>query len=206
MSIVVIDYGMGNLRSVRRALEEVGADCQISDRPADLDTAAGIVIPGVGAFSDGMRNLESSGMAEAIQRTTREDQVPVLGICLGMQLLATTGTEGGECAGLDLIPGRVYRLAATEGERVPHVGWNEVDVQRDDPLIEDLADNCDFYFVHSYAVCPDDPDDVIADSPYAGRFASVIGRGLVRGTQFHPERSSKPGFRILENFLTLCYR
>src|SRR5690606_32174890 len=115
------------------------------------------------------------------------------------------GSEGGHTPGLDLIPGEVQLLPRSSGERIPHVGWNEVSLLRDDALIEDTPDGCDFYFVHSYAFQPAEPDDVIATTPYAGGFPSIIGRGSARGVQFHPERSSKPGFRLLANFLSLCY-
>ena len=205
MSLLIVDYGMGNLRSVSRAFEEVGADCLVSDDPRATREVAGIVIPGVGSFAEGMANLRRHGMADAITEAVREEKVPVLGICLGMQLLATTGHEGGETTGLDLIPGEVRLLPRLPRERIPHVGWNEVSFVRDDELTEGLADSCDFYFVHSYAFAAENPDDVIATTPYAGGFASMIGKGCVRGVQCHPERSSKPGFKLLGNFLSLCY-
>lgn len=205
MSLLIVDYGMGNLRSVSRAFEEIGAGCFISDEAKDIRKAAGIVLPGVGSFAQGMANLRASGMAEAIIGAVREENLPLLGICLGMQLLATCGHEGGETEGLDLVPGTVSLMPRLPGERIPHVGWNEVSFARDDELVANLPEGSDFYFVHSYAFHPDDPDDVIADSPYAGGFPSMIGKGSARGVQFHPEKSSKPGFRLLENFLALCY-
>jgi glutamine amidotransferase len=205
MSLLIVDYGMGNLRSVSRALEEVGADCLVSDDPRATREVAGIVLPGVGSFAEGMANLRRSGMADAITEAVRGENVPVLGICLGMQLLATIGHEGGETTGLDLIPGEVCLLPRLHGERIPHVGWNEVSFVRDDELTDGLADACDFYFVHSYAFAAENPYDVIATTPYACGFASMVGKGCVRGVQFHPERSSKPGFKLLGNFLSLCY-
>lgn len=206
MSLLIVDYGMGNLKSVSRALEEIGAECFISDEPKHLREVSGIVLPGVGSFAEGMANLRQSGMAGAITAAVRDEQLPLLGICLGMQLLATRGSEGGDTEGLDLIPGSISLMPRLPEERIPHVGWNEVSFTRDDDLVEGLPEGSDFYFVHSYAFSPEDPDDVIADTPYAGGFPSIIGRGSVRGVQFHPERSSKPGFRLLENFLSLCYR
>jgi len=206
MSLLIVDYGMGNLKSVSRALEEIGAECFISDEPKRLREVSGVVLPGVGSFAEGMTNLRQSGMAGAITAAVRDEQLPLLGICLGMQLLATRGFEGGETEGLDLIPGSVCLMPRLPDERIPHVGWNGVSFTKDDDLVAGLAEGSDFYFVHSYAFRPEDPDDVIADTPYAGGFPSIIGKGSARGVQFHPERSSKPGFRLLENFLSLCYR
>jgi glutamine amidotransferase len=205
MSLLIVDYGMGNLRSVVRAFEEIGADCFISDAPAATRECAGIIVPGVGSFAQGMTNLRKAGMADAILEAVREEHLPLLGICLGMQLLATRGFEGGETDGLNLIPGEVRLLPRHAGERIPHVGWTEVSLLKEDSLLDSLPDGADFYFVHSYAYHTDDPEDVIAQTPYAGGFPSIIGRGCVRGVQFHPERSSKPGFRLLGNFLSLCY-
>lgn len=205
MSLLIVDYGMGNLRSVSRAFEEIGADCIISDESKATREVAGIILPGVGCFAEGMANLRKSGMADAIIEAVNEEKLPVLGICLGMQLLGTRGFEGGETEGLDLIPGEVRLLPRLPDERIPHVGWNEVSFLREDALCENLVDNSDFYFVHSYVFHADDPSNVISNTPYAGGFPSMIGKDSVRGVQFHPERSSKPGFRLLENFLYLCY-
>jgi len=205
MSLLIVDYGMGNLHSVQRSLEEVGAACFISDSPSAIKECSGIIIPGVGAFPDGMKNLEATGMADAIRDAAAESRTPVLGICLGMQLLASRGLEGGDTAGLGLIPGVVDLLPRLPDERIPHVGWNEISITREDPLLEGVKDHTDFYFVHSYAFKAEDPGYIIATTPYAGGFPSIIGHGTVRGCQFHPERSSKAGFRILTNFLSLCH-
>lgn len=205
MSLLIVDYGMGNLRSVSRALEEIGASFVISSNPATTPKVAGILVPGVGSFAEGMQNLTKSGMAEYIRAAVQDEHVPVLGICLGMQLLATSGFEGGETAGLDLIPGEVRLMNRLPGERLPHVGWNEVAMVRPDALLATVPALSDFYFVHSYVYNPVASEDVIAWTPYGGRFPSVIGRGIVRGVQFHPERSSKPGFQVLKNFVAICY-
>jgi glutamine amidotransferase len=204
MTVLIVDYGMGNLHSVERAFSEQGAETVISADPAAIATAAGIVIPGVGSFAEGMGNLRASGMAAAIIQAAREEAVPVLGICLGMQLLASRGLEGGDTPGLDLIPGEVRPLAARPGERIPHVGWNGVNFTRDDGIGFKLRDDSDFYFVHSYAFTTENPGDVIAETTYGGGFTSIVGRGSVRGVQFHPERSAKAGARLIQNFLTLC--
>lgn len=205
MSLLIVDYGMGNLRSVSRAFEEVGADCVISADPSLIKEVAGIILPGVGSFAQGMENLVRSGMAKAIVDAVTDENIPLLGICLGMQLLATRGFEGKESEGLGLIPGEVRLMPRLAGERIPHIGWNEIQYHREDPLCDNIPEGTDFYFVHSYAFHPEDEEDVIARTPYAGDFPSVIGKGTARGVQFHPERSSKPGFRLVENFVSLCY-
>jgi imidazole glycerol-phosphate synthase subunit HisH len=204
MTVVVVDYGMGNLRSVRRALEECGAAVAISGDPAELRRADALVIPGVGAFADGIRNLHSQGLASAIRSVALEERVPVLGICLGMQMFADCGFETEESRGLGLVPGQVRRMEPAPGERVPHVGWNEVQAESSADLLEGIAPGEDFYFVHSFHLVPADAGDVVARTPYAGAFVSVIHRGNIWGTQFHPEKSGRPGFRLLSNFLRLA--
>ena len=199
--VLVIDYGMGNLGSVRRALEECGAEVLVSDDPADCRWADHLVLPGVGAFADGMAALTESGWVDAV-RAAAAGGVPVLGICLGMQLLAEKGMEGGEVAGLGLIPGEVVRLTPDSAEtRIPHVGWNEVHQAASHPLLDGIARGTDFYFVHSYHFVPASRDDAIACTPYCGSFVSVAAAGNVFGTQFHPEKSSRAGFQLLRNFL-----
>lgn len=202
MRVVVIDCHMGNLASVARALEECGADVAISSRPADLENVSRFVLPGVGAFGDGMANLREAGWVEKIRLALEQPGVAMLGICLGMQLLATKGFEGGESAGLDLIPGEVKRLELNAvNTRIPHVGWNEVETAPPDPLFREIPPGTDFYFVHSYHHSPTDAADVIATTDYGGGFASAVRRGNVFGVQFHPEKSSRPGFQLLRNFL-----
>lgn len=202
MKVLVVDYGMGNLRSVARALEEVGASPDVSDDPRSVRSADRVVLPGVGAFADGMRQLVGRGWIPALEDAVLGQKVPLLGICLGMQLLADQGSEGEPCRGMGFVPGEVRRLAPSAGgERIPHMGWNEVCVERANPLFHGIADGSDFYFVHSYHLGPADPSAVIATTPYCGRFVSAIGVGAVFGVQFHPEKSSRPGFRLLRNFL-----
>ena len=201
MKVLIINYGMGNLGSVRRAFEECGADVLVSSDPADLPKAERIVLPGVGAFADGMAHLDSAGWPEPLRLALRNPGVHLLGICLGMQLLATKGYEGGETDGLGLIPGIVNRLQPTNGERVPHIGWNEVRSDCCTPLLKGIPTGTDFYFVHSYHFQPTEATHVVATTPYCGDFVSVIGAGNVFGTQFHPEKSSKPGFGLIRNFL-----
>lgn len=204
MTVLIVDYGMGNLASARRALEECGASVRVSDRPEDVKDAERIVIPGVGAFAHAMERLRSRGWVEAIRDAALTDEIPVLGVCLGMQLLADEGDEGGDSRGLGLVRGRVERLVpAAEGERVPHVGWNEVNAAGDPALLAGIPAATDFYFVHSYRFVPEDEADIVATTPYCGGLVSAVGRGRIAGVQFHPEKSSRAGFRLLRNFLAL---
>lgn len=201
----MVDYGLGNLRSAMRGLERAGANVVISDDPADFDDADGIVLPGVGAFSEGMENAGPfrEPLAEAAA-----DGTPVFGICLGMQMLLTSSEEAdhageGEVEGLDFIPGRNVRF--DEGQKVPHMGWNELNVQRDHPLVEGV-DGEYAYFVHSYYADPDDEGAVVASTDYGVAFPAVVANeaGTVFGTQFHPEKSGETGLTILRNFVEFC--
>ena len=202
-TIAIIDYGMCNLDSVARAVVECGANPIITQDPKQLNTATHIILPGVGAFPDGMSNIRSRGFDVAIREQAETGEIPILGICLGMQLMATKGYEVAEFDGLNLIPGVVQRLESTnETERIPHIGWNEVVYQEDSPLFSGIPSGKDFYFVHSYHfVC--DKEYIIAKTPYTNGFVSVVGKGNIYGTQFHPEKSQKLGFAVLRNFLKL---
>jgi len=201
--VAVLDYGMGNRRSVQKALEHVGVDAVITRDHEQLRSAAGLVVPGVGAFPLAMRNLRELGLDELIRARARERR-PVLGICLGMQLLFEGSDELEPTDGLGLIGGVVSRLQAG-GMRIPHIGWNEVNFERPSPLTSGLpAGGCPFYHVHSLVARPRDPDDVIGTTVYGERFATIVARGSVLGVQFHPEKSSTHGLRMLESFVGLC--
>lgn len=203
MNLAVIDYGAANLGSVTRTLARVGAEPKITADPADLAAATHIVLPGVGSYADCARNLRAAGWVEAIRQEVACGKA-VLGVCVGMQLLATEGTEFGINAGLDLIPGRVERLDALGcGLRIPHVGWNALDVRGGEALLEGIGTGTDVYFVHSYAFRPADEADVWAWTDYGVPLPVVVGRGRVMGVQFHPEKSSRAGQRLLRNFLEL---
>ena len=197
--IGIVDYGMGNLRSVWNALDSQAIPARIVATPADIREAERLIIPGVGAFAHAMRELNDRGLVAPIRERAAEG-VPLLGICLGMQLLASLGTETGTTEGLDLIPGRADLLPVETPQRLPHVGWNAISLARQHPLFEGVRGSADFYFVHSFAVAPTDPAAVLATTEYGRLFASVIGRDNIVGVQFHPEKSQANGLRILENF------
>ena len=201
--VAIVDYGMCNLGSIARAVEECGASALVSERPADLERATHIILPGVGSFREAMTRLRERGLDQAMEEQARGRGIPFLGICLGMQMLASRGYEGRETRGLGWIEGEVRRLEAGAGERVPHVGWNEVEQRRSCPLFDGIADRKDFYFVHSYYFLPEDDGVVVARTPYAGGFVSAVGRQLIFGVQFHPEKSQRPGLGMLRNFLAL---
>ncbi|OGR34993.1 MAG: imidazole glycerol phosphate synthase, glutamine amidotransferase subunit [Desulfovibrionales bacterium GWA2_65_9] len=203
-NIAIIDYGLCNLDSVVRAVEICGAQPLPTRTPEDLEEADGLILPGVGAFPDAMAGLEQQGFVEPLRRLVLDQARPFLGICLGMQLMAEYGVEGGERAGLGLVPGKVVRLLPdAPGTRVPHVGWNEVHHLRPCPLFEGIPTGRDFYFVHSYHFAARE-DHILATTPYCGSFASVVGRGTLFGTQFHPEKSLADGLKTLRNFIALC--
>jgi glutamine amidotransferase len=194
---------MGNRRSVLKALEHVGARVEVTRQPEQLLAADGVVVPGVGAFPLAMRNLHERGL-DRLLRAVAAQGTPLLGICLGMQLLFERSDELEPTAGLGLLAGDVSRLRS-DGLRIPHIGWNEVIFERASPLTEGLpAESCPFYHVHSFAARPADPVDVVGSTVYGERFATLVARGSVYGVQFHPEKSSAAGLRMLESFVGLC--
>jgi len=202
--ITIIDYGMGNLRSVQKGFEKVGFAAKVTDNAEEVTKAEKLVLPGVGAFKDCMDNLREGGFIEPIRRHVTAGK-PFLGICLGLQLLFSESEEFGRHQGLGIIPGRVVRFPADmrlaeEELKVPHMGWNQIRLQQDIPLFRGIADGTSVYFVHSYYVVPDDPKDIAAVTDYGIEFCSAICRGNVMATQFHPEKSQQVGLRILRNF------
>lgn len=195
--IAIIDYGMGNLRSVQKGFEKVGVKAVVTGNPAEVEQADGVVLPGVGAFADAMANLRNAGMVGAIYHAIKVEK-PFLGICLGHQLLFEASEEWGYNEGLGIFPGVVRRLP--DSLKVPHMGWNQIEIQRPDPLLEGIPEGTSFYFVHSYVVNPGQEELVLALTEYGVRFASIVARAKVYGIQFHPEKSSALGLKILENF------
>lgn len=204
VEIAVVDYGMGNRRSVEKAFEHIGASVTISSDHQRLRAAAGLVLPGVGAFPRGIANLRELGLDELL-RERLEQGTPVLGICLGMQLAFEGSTEQGGAAGLGLIAGEVRRLE--HGTlKLPHIGWSEVSFSSKSSITEGLPERCAYYHVHSFAAAPSDPDDVLGTAVYGAPFASVVARGDFYGVQFHPEKSSAAGLQLLASFARICAR
>ncbi|MCW2278017.1 imidazole glycerol phosphate synthase subunit HisH [Heliophilum fasciatum] len=195
--IAIIDYGMGNLRSVQKGLEKAGYASVITADPEQVRQAPGVILPGVGAFADAMNNLRTSGMIEPIQEVVAAGK-PFLGICLGFQLMFEASEEGGNFQGLGIFPGQVRRLPP--GLKVPHMGWNALTIRQANPFMDGISDGAEFYFVHSYYVDPADPGLIIATADYGLHFCAIAGREHVFGAQFHPEKSSDLGLKILENF------
>lgn len=201
MKIVIVDYGAGNLRSVVRAVAQVGGEPVIISRAREIMEAQALILPGVGAAADTMSNLRRHGLVEPI----REYIVgggPFLGICMGLQALFEVSEEGGEHPCLGILPGRVVRLPP--GLKVPHMGWNQVRIVRDHPIFQGIPNGSYFYFVHSYYPQPEDPSIVIGETEYGVTFPSVVARGRLVATQFHPEKSGGLGLRMYENFLRLA--
>jgi len=202
-TVGIVDYGMGNRRSVQKALERVGAEVRVTHDHDELTACDGLVLPGVGAFPTAMRALGELRLVELVAEWGARGR-PLLGVCLGMQLLFERSDELVPTAGLGLIAGTVTELGA-RGLRVPHIGWNEVSFERTSRLLAGLpAGGCPFYHVHSFAVRPRDADDVIGTTEYGERFATIVARGSVFGVQFHPEKSSAAGLHLLENFVASC--
>jgi glutamine amidotransferase len=197
--VTIVDYGSGNLRSVQKAVERLGVEARISDDPGIVAGADRLILPGVGAFGDAMRALNSRGLVEPITAHIRADR-PFLGICMGLQLLFETGWEGGRHAGLGILPGEVTRFAVPEGMKVPHMGWNEVR-WRDGAGPAGPGGDSWFYFVHSFGARPVDATVVAATADYGGPFCAAVSRGRLLATQFHPEKSQAAGMGLLRSFL-----
>jgi glutamine amidotransferase len=203
VEIAILDYGMGNRRSVEKALEHVGVRASITRDHGALRAAAGLVLPGVGSFPRAMENLRELGLDELLRERVASG-VPVLGICLGMQLAFDSSVERGGAAGLGIVPGEVHALQ-TGTLKLPHIGWNEVRLTRpDSPLLASLPDRCAFYHVHSFAPVPAEEQDILATAEYGRQFVTAVQRGSFYGVQFHPEKSSAAGLRLLANFAHLC--
>ena len=200
--IAILDYGVGNLRSVEKALEWVGAEASITGNPAMVRDADGVILPGVGAFPAAIRRVRELGL-DALVAERLATGVPVLGICLGLQLLLERSTELGGADGLGLVPGAVTELEAP-GLKLPHIGWEPVRWERPSELTDGLATETPFYFVHSFAVRPRDESSVLGTAAWGERFACAVARPPLYGVQFHPEKSSAAGLRLLANFADIC--
>ncbi len=205
--IAIIDYGMGNLRSLQKGFEKIGAEAVITSEPDTVASAGKIVLPGVGAFRDCMRNLAEGGFVKPLLDAIAAGK-PFLGICLGMQMLFTDSSEFGLHRGLGVIPGHVRRFPENmieDGKRlkVPHMGWNQIRLLGDNPLFQGIDEGSDLYFVHSFYVIPDDPGVIAAKTVYGIEFCSALCKGNIFATQFHPEKSQETGLRMLKNFAAI---
>jgi glutamine amidotransferase len=199
--IAIVDYGMGNLRSVQKALEQVGETAIVTSNPSEVEAAEGMILPGVGAFGDAMFHLKQMGLLDVVKKLVKQGK-PVLGICLGMQLLFSTSEEHGRHVGLNLIPGHVKRFKGNF--KIPQVGWNSLHLHKSHPLLEGVRENDFVYYVHSYLADPVDRNVILASSDYHGEVPGVVGYKNVFGIQFHPEKSSAVGLRMLANFGRMC--
>jgi glutamine amidotransferase len=195
--IAIVDYGMGNLRSVEKGFLKVGVDAKVVTDSKAVDNADAVVLPGVGAFRDCMKNLEEMSLTEAILRSIQKGK-PYLGICLGLQVLFTESEEFGIHKGFDILKGKVVRFQINL--KVPHMGWNNAKIQRRPPIFDGIQDEAFFYFVHSYYVVPDDNNIVATTTDYGITFASMVWKENIFATQFHPEKSQEIGLRVLKNF------
>jgi glutamine amidotransferase len=201
--LAVIDYGAGNLRSVVHALKHLDVpDMKIVKSPDELSGADKIILPGVGAFGAGMEQMRKQGLVDPVREAVSKG-VPYLGICVGMQMLFDVGEEMGEHEGLGILPGRVVRFPEFTDRKVPHMGWNQLSVNKQSALLDNLREENYAYFVHSYYCAPDNPDDILAVVDYGIEFTAIVQRDNIYGVQFHPEKSQATGLRILSNFLKL---
>lgn len=196
--IAIVDYGMGNLRSVEKGFLKIGVDAKVTNRPEVVDKADGVVLPGVGAFRDCMRELTNLKLIDAVVDAIKKNK-PYLGICLGLQVLFSESEEFGKCRGLDIFRGRVVRFPENK-LKVPHMGWNEIKIQKNNPLLNGIQDKAYFYFVHSFYVVPEDDSIVSTTTEYGLDFVSMIWKDNIFAVQFHPEKSQRMGLGILENF------
>lgn len=209
--IAIMDYGMGNLRSVEKALTRVGAEARVISSPDQLGSAHALVLPGVGAFGQAMQRLREAKFDDLARAWVGEDR-PFLGICLGLQMLFTESEEFGSAAGLDIVPGRVVRFrgpafegkADDPGLKVPHIGWNQLEIAKPHPVTHGMPDHAMAYFVHSYYCVPDDPDWTAITTEHGTRFVSAVARGNLFASQFHPEKSGDVGLGMLANFVELA--
>jgi glutamine amidotransferase len=198
--IVIIDYGMGNLRNVQRGFERIGFEAKVTRNKREIETASAIVLPGVGAFKDCMVNLERYGLIESLLQSIEKGK-PYLGICLGLQILFSESEEFGSHKGLDLIKGKVVKFKPDPEHKVPHMGWNTVEIERETPMLQGIVSGDFFYFVHSYYVVPEERQWISSFTDYGTPFVSSISKENLFATQFHPEKSQQKGLRILENFV-----
>jgi len=198
--IVIIDYGMGNLRNVQKGFEKIGFEATLTRNKKEIGKASGIVLPGVGAFKDCMENLEKYGLIDPLLRSIEKGK-PYLGICLGLQILFSKSEEFGSHKGLDLIRGNVVKFKPDPEHKVPHMGWNTIEKEREVPMLQEVESGAFFYFVHSYYVVPEEAQVISTFTTYGNPFVSSISKENLFATQFHPEKSQQKGLRLLETFV-----
>jgi len=200
INIKIIDYGMGNIQSVKNAFELLDCNVDIIDNPSDIHAADGIILPGVGAFGNAITNLEQKKLIDPLKDAVLNKKIPLLGICLGMQLLADSSEERGSSKGLSFISGNIRKIPEMQNYRLPHVGWNDINIKKTDPLFKNILDKSSFYFVHSYRFECDDRY-VVATTDYGQNINAVVQKEHIFGVQFHPERSQRKGFHLINNFI-----
>ena len=199
--ISIIDYEMGNLRSVQKALEKVGSAAEITTDPKVIAASDGIILPGVGSFGAAMKRLNA--LVPVIKEAAAKGK-PFLGVCLGLQLIFDKSEENSGVAGLGLLPGEVLRFELPDTYKIPHMGWNEVKWAKNSPIFKNIPDNYQMYFVHAYHAVPRDKDVILGSTDYGGTFTSAVQKGNIYGTQFHPEKSGEIGLELYRNFAKLC--
>ncbi len=200
--ITIIDYGMGNIRSVQKAFQKVGFNAIMSNNREDIKESIGIVLPGVGAFGDAVNNLKSADIFELIKEVIKSGK-PFLGICLGLQLLFETSEENPDMEGLSVFKGKVVKFKK-EGLKIPHIGWNQIEIKKESKLLSGIENNSFFYFVHSYYVVPTDKDIILTYTEYGDKFVSGVEKDNIFAIQFHPEKSQDKGLQIIKNFGDIC--
>lgn len=200
--IVIVDYGMGNLGSIQNMLRKVGAEAVISREIQSIETADGLILPGVGSFDSALKSLEASGLVPILRQRVIDEKIPLLGICLGMQLLTNRSAEG-QTPGLGWVDAETVKFE-NSGLKVPHMGWNTVKVEKEDPLFKDMYPEPRFYFVHSYYVKCANSENILTATPYGHDFCSSLVKDNIRGVQFHPEKSHKFGMKLLKNFAEMA--
>lgn len=202
--IAIIDYGLGNLESVKKSLSSAGAETIITNNPAKIKKADKIVLPGQGAFADGLNNLKTSGLIQLLTQEVMSRKKPFLGICLGLQLLAESGLENGRHSGLGWIKGDAIKLKALPPLRLPHVGWDNINISKSSPIFNQIPNGADFYFVHSFYLEPKDKKVIAATCNYGQKFAAALQYKNIFATLFHPEKSQKFGQQLIKNFLSIA--
>lgn len=201
--IVIIDYKINNLVSIYNSIKNQYDDTIISSNIDDIEKAKKLILPGVGTYYEGMKKLKDLNLIEIIRKKVLEDKVPILGICLGMHLLSSKGYEVCETEGLNLIEGVVDHLPESKNLTLPHIGWNEINIRRENNIFDEIKNNSDLYFVHSYNFIPTNIENILAETNYTKMFVSMINKDNIYGVQFHPEKSGKVGKQILKNFINI---